>query len=362
MTMIHRRRLLQTLIGGSFGTARAADVHERIRKLAREAPLEMKFHGSNADECRDWQRLFGQKLRELLGAFRPPSAWEARLDDTVEFDDHERKSVTLDAPGFPQLPLYLLTPKGSRKDIRPGIVALHGHGPFGHDAVVGIDSTPERARNIQSANYDYGRQLVRQGYVVVAPCFTPFGRRLDTPEAYGGNDACAVSFVRLQLLGRNLMSENLRDALWALEYLIRQDQVDAARIGCAGLSYGGRMTMLAAAVDPRIRVAVISGALNVMQERILGRYGCGAQVIPGLLRFGDVPEIAGLIAPRPAVWEVGQHDALMVKDWIPGAWDRIRRPYRALGAERQLVMDSFDGAHRWNGVKAETLLARVLNP
>ena len=32
--------------------------------------------------------------------------------------------------------------------------------------------------------------------------FTPFGRRLDSSEAYRGNDACAVAFVRLQLLGK----------------------------------------------------------------------------------------------------------------------------------------------------------------
>ncbi len=362
MRLIHRRRLLQALFGGSVAAARAEDVHEHIRRLASEAPLKMEFQGSTADECRTWQRLFGNKLEELLGAYRPPRRWELLVEDTVEFDDHQRRSVILSAPGVPDLPIHLLTPLGSRDEARPGIVALHGHGPFGHDSVVGIDFSPERAESIEAANYDFGRQLVRQGYVVVAPCFTPFGRRLDSPESYRGNDACAVAFVRLQLLGRNLMSENLRDALWAFEFLARNSAVDPDRIGCVGLSYGGRMTMLTAAVEPRIRVAVISGALNVMQERIGGRYSCGAQVIPGLLEFGDVPEIAGLIAPRPALWEVGQRDGLMVKEWIPGAWERMRRAYRALGAEEHLSMDSFDGHHRWNGVKATPLLASLLKP
>lgn len=34
------------------------------------------------------------------------------------------------------------------------------------------------------------------------------------------------------------------------------------------------------------------------------------------------------------------------------AWDGIRRPPRALGSERQFVMDSFGGGHRWNRVRA----------
>lgn len=362
MRPIHRRWLLQALLGGGLTEARAEDVHEHIRRLADRAPLQMKFQGSTPDECRAWQRLFGKKLKELLGAHRPPAEWESEVEQTVELADHLRESLKLRAAGFPELPVYVLRPKVSGGGPRPGILALHGHGPFGHDAVVGIDSTPERASNIEAANYDFGRQLVRLGYVVVAPCLTPFGRRLDLPEAYNGNDACAVAFVRMQLLGRNLMSENLRDALWALELLARHSEVDSDRIGCVGLSYGGRMTMLAAAVEPRIRVAVMSGALNVMQERIGLRYSCGAQVIPGLLDFGDVPEIAGLIAPRPALWEVGQRDGLMVKEWIPEAWERILRVYRALGAEEQLMRDSFDGSHRWNGVKATPLLAGVLKP
>ena len=46
-------------------------------------------------------------------------------------------------------------------------------------------------------------------------------------KAYGGNDPCAVTFLRLQFLGKVLIAENLRDVLWSLELLARHEQVDA---------------------------------------------------------------------------------------------------------------------------------------
>jgi len=267
--------------------------------------------------------------------------------------------MLLRAPGHRDLPLYLLTPHHIN-DQRPGVLALHGHGPYGHDAVVGIAETDAGAASIAQANYDYGLQLVRRGYIVATPCFAPFGRRLDDPKAYRNQDPCAITFVRLQLLGKLLMAENLRDALWTLDFLSRQASVDPSRLACVGLSLGGRMAMLASALSPGIKVSVLSGALNMMQERIGGRYGCGAQVIPGLLNLGDIPEIASLIAPRPCLWEVGRQDALMVPGRIAPALERIRRAYRAIGALDNLEVDSFDGGHRWNGTKAYPLLARVL--
>jgi len=370
LPMINRRSLLKYSLAPlayASGVAaepedqRAPHVHDRIRKEAAEAALSMRFNGSSDAECREWQKLFHSKLEELLGPYRPPQRWKTTVEDTVEFDDHKRESLILEAEGHPALPLYLLSPKG-RTERRPGIVALHGHGPLGHDLVAGVDPTPELRRHMEEGKFDYGRRLVRRGYVVAVPCFTPFGRRLDDPKAYGGTDACGVSFVRMQLLGKVLMAENLRDALWAFELLARRSDTDAERIGCVGLSYGGRITMLAAAMEPRIKIAVISGALNVMQERISIRYSCGAQVIPGLLKYGDVPEIASLIAPRPALWEVGTRDSLMVKDWIAPSWKRIRKAYVALGAGDSLEMDSFDGAHRWNGDNAYPFLAALLKP
>ena len=118
--------------------------------------------------------------------------------------------------------------------------------------------------------------------------------------------------------------------------------------------------MRTSAMEPRIRAAVCSGSLNVMQERVRGRNSCGAQVIPGLLQYGDVPEIGGLIAPRPCVWEVGSKDGLMVKDWIPPALERIGRAYEAFGAADQLQVDRFDGGHQWGGRLAFPMLERAL--
>ena len=120
------------------------------------------------------------------------------------------------------------------------------------------------------------------------------------------------------------------------------------------------MTMLTAALEPRIGMAVVSGALNVMQERVGARYSCGAQVIPGLLQYGDVPEIGSLIAPRSCVWEVGSKDNLIAPKWADEALTRMRRAYKALGAEDQLQVDRFEGGHEWNGKVAYPLFEKVL--
>lgn len=109
------------------------------------------------------------------------------------------------------------------------------------------------------------------------------------------------------------------------------------------------MTMLTSALEPRIRVAVVSGAMNCWQERIKTGAVAGCQVIPRLLEYGDVPEIGSLIAPRPCVWEVGSRDPLISTDWAEKALVRLRRAYAALGAAQMLYVDRFDGGHQWHG-------------
>jgi dienelactone hydrolase len=370
MTLPSRRGFVRSttaaLLAGWAGTLsaqqrdRPATVIDQVSRDVAAAPLAMRFTGTTAAECRKWQAAFRKQLLELLGPHAPPTKWQTVVKGVVLQKDHSREELLLQAKGFPPLPVYLLLPRPKSDRRRPGVVALHGHGPYGHHAVAGRDDLPGVARAIKESNYDYGRQLVRRGYVVAVPCLTPFGDRLGKREAFGKQDPCADTFIRLQMLGRLLIAENLRDALWALELLAGHDEVDAGRLGCVGLSYGGRMTMLATAVEPRIRVAVVSGALNLMQERISRPYGCGAQIIPGLLKYGDTPEIASLIAPRPCLWEVGSRDGLNPAQQADEMVRRMRRAYTALDADRHLHVDRFEGGHVYNGKAGAALLDRVL--
>ena len=359
-TFLSAAALADRLVGQE-PPASVPTVNERIQQEAAAAELSMQFTGATADECQAWQAKFSARLRSLLGPHRPPSEWKTETEAVVELDDHTRHELILRAEGHADLPVYLLLPKQAEGPL-PGVLALHGHGAYGYDPIVGKIETPGVDKAIAGAHYDYGLQFVRRGYAVADTCFTPFGRPLDDRQRNGKTDPCAVTFVRLQLLGKVLMAENLRDALWSLDLLARHDAVDPKRLGCVGLSYGGRMTMLTTALEPRIQVADISGALNVMQERVSHPYSCGAQVIPGLLQYGDVPEIGGLIAPRPCVWETGSRDGLIVAGWSERALERIGRAYRACAAADQLRVDRFEGGHRFNGAVALGLFDEVLRP
>ena len=340
--------------------AKLPTANDEIRRAATAAPLTMLFRGRTADELAAWQREFSAKLREKIGPHSPPRQWMAKMLSTRELPDHTREELLLESDGVPSLPLYVLRPKGAEGKL-PIVLCLHGHGPFGHDAVAGVDDTPELQQAIRESNYDYGRQLVREGYLAVVPCFTPFGRRLDAKQRASGTDACAVEFVRLMMLGRTLVGENVRDAMWALDYASTRADARADRVGCVGLSNGGRLAMMVTALDPRVQVAVISGALNVFQERIQGaNWSCGAQVIPGLLEIGDTPEIGSLIAPRPAIWEAGRKDPMAVTGWLEKAAARLQLAYDAAGKPENFQVHRFDGGHVWNGETAIPLLAKVL--
>jgi dienelactone hydrolase len=343
---------------GSFPPLRP--VHDDIRNASHLAELSMQFHGKTAAEFAAWRTRFRAKLSALLGDSTPPRKWTAVEEKRTELPDHTRLELLLTAKDVPAVPVYLLIPKGvTAKKPSPAVLCVHGHGAYGHHPIVGRTDLPGVAKAIKGANYDYGLQFAKRGYVVAAPCLIPFGRRLDRAK-YGRTDPCATTFVRMQALGQTTMGANLRDLRWCLDLLQGRPDVSREKIGCAGLSYGGRMTMLVSAMDERVKVCAVSGALNMLQERIRGRYSCGSQIIPGLLKYGDYSEIGSLIAPRPAVWEVGSRDGLVVPKWDKLFKDRLQRAYSAAGAADRLKFDHFEGGHRWNGKVAYPLFDKVL--
>ncbi len=368
-TVCRREFVLACLAGGGasallpslgLGQEAATIVNQDLAEAMNNAELSMLFRGRSAAECQAWQSQFRAKLAELLGDSTPPSRWTTIEESRSEFKKYTRLELLLKADGVPSLPIYLLVPKGlpTGKNT-PGVVCVHGHGPYGNDPIVGRRDRDGVAEQITKANYDYGVQFAERGYVVAAPCMTPFGRRVDSSR-YGGKDPCAVTFVRMQALGKLPITANLRDLRWTIDLLQSRPEVNDDAIGCAGLSYGGRMTMMVSAIDQRVQVASVSGALNLLQERMMLRHSCGSQVIPGLLQYGDYSEIGSLIAPRPCVWETGSNDGLIVPKWDELFRQRLRNTYQALGVADNLHFDRFEGGHEWSGGIAFPLFDRVL--
>ena len=356
------KRVPQVPAGAPLAPAKRP-AHLHLAQSAAAAPLSMLYEGDTEQACRNWQQQFRSKLLELMGDSTPPERWQVEELSRRKYDDHTRLELLLHANDAAALPVYLLIPTGvTAEQPAPGVLCIHGHGPFGNDAVVGRRELEGAEENIARHNYDYGLQFVRRGYVVAAPCMTPFGRRVDT-ELHRRWDPCAAIFVRMQALGKLLITENVRDLRWSLSLLQRRPEVLADRLGSAGLSYGGRMCMMVSAIDSRIQVASISGAWHLLQERVMQRaYTCGGQIIPGILQYGDYPEIGSLIGPRPCVWEVGSHDRGVNREAGEQVTARLKRAYQSLGAADQLRFDHFEGGHEWSGRVAFSVFDRVLKP
>ena len=111
-------------------------------------------------------------------------------------------------------------------------------------------------------------------------------------------------------------------------------------MGCAGLSGGGLQTLWAAALDKRIRCAVISGYMYGYKESLLDMPGnCYCNYVPHLYEYMDMGDIAALIAPRPLLIETGNRDPLNGASGLANVRtqvDTIRRAYRTLEAEDRL--------------------------
>ena len=92
----------------------------------------------------------------------------------------------------------------------------------------------------------------------------------------------------------------------------------------------------------------------------LDRSLCGAQYVPGLLRWAELPDVGALIAPRPLLIEAGLQDVHFQIAASREAHRTLERAYHLLGAADALWRDEFDAGHRWSGRLAYAFMDRYL--
>ena len=85
--------------------------------------------------------------------------------------------------------------------------------------------------------------------------------------------------------------------------------------------------------DDRIKACVPAGCMNTFRERSLKLSSCGIQYLPGILQYGDVPELFSLIAPRPMQLQAGEGDSLITPADRDAMETKVRSAYCLLDAE-----------------------------
>jgi pimeloyl-ACP methyl ester carboxylesterase len=177
-----------------------------------------------------------------------------------------------------------------------------------------------------------------------------FGRHLQPFAA----ELAARGFVTISVdVGRHkvrekghlLMGERLRDLFRCVDYLIENQSVDNARIGCAGLSLGGEMCMWLAALDPRVRATVSSGFLTTMDQ--MEKNHCMCWKFAGLRELVDYADIYSLTSPRALQCQNGLREG--PRDfYVPfarRAMQQIRVIYQDQGVPERVELDVHDAGH-----------------
>jgi hypothetical protein len=330
----------------------------------KEAPKRLAFtKGANFGQ---WKNELKSKVWDLLDPFPEPvhpnlEILEDRIiDDFVDagLPPFTQQKIIYDTERFGSCVAYLLIPGDIDKDEkRPAILNAHGHGS-GKKKLVGLDeeSWPEDPRSPGMPNFEaMSLHLVKAGYVVIAPDWRPFGERALHPDiTRPDRDPCNVLYLAFGYFGYSLLTLNVWDAMRTIDVLESMPYVDKNRIGMIGKSYGGTMTTYTTVLDDRVRVAVISGYLSTLDDA-LGFRGkgntCGAQYVPGLLNWADIPDVIGLIAPRPLLIESGTQDDCFNFEDTTKAYGHLQDIYKASGHPDKLDRDVADVGHQYIGNK-----------
>ncbi|MCR2803850.1 dienelactone hydrolase family protein [Paenibacillus soyae] len=322
---------------------------EWLEGLYREALLRHK----QLAETETWQERKSRlksALLESIGTFEPSLASNPKILERVECDGYIRERVELSATPGLTFAAYVLMPSHASGPL-PGVLALHGHG-YGSREIVGLkpDGTPDDG--VPGSHGHFAVQLAKKGMAVIAPDIIGYGERKllsDLRQDPNAPNSCYTLSTTLMMLGKTLTGIRVCEALAAFSYLEGRPEVDGQRVGAMGFSGGALIAYVAAALNERIQATLLTGFTNTFKDSILAMRHCIDNYTPGLLRHAELPELIGLIAPRPLFLESGERDRLFPVDSFRAAAAAIEGIYKKEGAQNKLAFDVFPGIHEVSG-------------
>jgi len=327
-----------------------------------------------------WRPVARARFREALlgpgGAATPI----ATLQHHLEFDGLSIEHIHWQLPYGPPTEALVLKPAGATGKL-PGVIGLHDHGGnkyFGLRKITRMSNDPHPAMVRHQEHYYEGmawaNELARRGYVVLVHDAFAFGSRRmrlgDLPANIRNNlvEANPEAEDEIQrynefagnhehLIAKSLFSAGMTwpgvfvfDDQRAVDYLSSRADVDATRIGCAGLSGGGLRTVMLTGADDRIRCSCCVGMMTTWRDYLLNKCYTHTWMcyVPGLPRDLDYPEILGLSVPNPVLVLNNRQDALFTMPEMKRADRILTDVYRKAGKPDHYRASFYDGPHKFD--------------
>jgi fermentation-respiration switch protein FrsA (DUF1100 family) len=145
-----------------------------------------------------------------------------------------------------------------------------------------------------------------------------------------------------------------------IDWATARPDVDARRIAITGNSGGGTTSVFAAACETRIAVAVPSCYFCTFEGSIGTIHHCDCNYVPGIMRLGEMYDVAGLIAPRPFLAIAGKDDHIFPIEHVRFAFERLQRVYAAAGVPDLCQLYAGEGGHRYYKAGAWPFIRRYL--
>jgi dienelactone hydrolase len=292
---------------------------------------------------------------------KPPMI-QAVVHEKRDFAGYTRETVRFESRPGMEVYAYLLLPK-ERAERLPAAVCLPGHGR-GVDSICGIGPKGEQRQPGRPDEYqmDFALTCVEHGWAAFAVEQVSFGYRRDEKarKQGAGASSCVRDSMAALMLGETMTGWRVWDAMRSVDYLFTRREIDPRKILTMGISGGGLTSLFTAALDTRIRGAMVSGYFNTWRDSVLGVDHCVDNFVPGLMHICEMPDLAGLIAPRLLFCEGGASDPIFPGGAFLQAVNRAEQIYTAFGARRNFGWEQFAGEHVFNGNRAFPFLIERL--
>ena len=345
-----------------------------------DRPATLSFRREEWTDAETWRPVARQRLLERLAPPPTGATPEVTIHCRSVYDGLHVESLSWQLPYGPPTEGVFLKPASATGKL-PGILALHDHAGnkyFGWQKIARTGAQQHPLMSAHHAEYygglPWANEITRRGYAVLVPdAFSFASRRVrvnDVPEAIRAEGIDPTTETEAEIDAYNqwaaghesIMAKSLfcSGTTWpgvsvaedqrALDVLCAREDVDAARVGCGGLSGGGLRTVYLGGIDPRIRCAVCVGMMTTWRDLLLHKCHTHTWMIyvPLLPTELDYPEILGLRVPLPTMVLNNRSDPLFTLPEMEQANEILQEVYAKAGAGERYQGRFFLGSHKFD--------------